>query len=30
VQQPPVDVGEHIFMGIEIREMEIDESEFVE
>ena len=30
VQQAPVDAGDHIFMGIEMREMEIDESEFVE
>ena len=26
VQQPPVDAGNHIFMGIEIREMEIDDT----
>jgi len=25
VQQAPVDAGDHIFMGIEMREMEIDE-----
>lgn len=25
VQQPPVDAGNHIFMGVEVRELEIDD-----
>lgn len=25
IQRPPVDAGNHIFMGIEIRELDIDE-----
>ncbi len=27
VQQDPVDAGNHIFMGCEVRQMEIDDSE---
>lgn len=30
VQQAPADAGDHIFMGIEMREMEIEENEFME
>lgn len=30
VQQAPADAGNHIFMGIEMREMEIEENEFIE
>lgn len=29
VQQDPVDAGSHIFMGCEVRQMEIDESEML-
>ena len=25
IQQPPADLGDHIYMGIEVREMELDD-----
>lgn len=27
-QQPPIDAGNHIFMGVEIREMAIDDEDY--
>ena len=27
VQSPPVDLGDHIFMGVEVRDLEVDDDE---
>jgi len=27
IQQPPVDLGDHIYMGVEVREMEQDDEQ---
>jgi len=30
IQQPPVDLGDHIYMGVEVRDLELDDDEGTE